>query len=166
MVSSPFLTNLGEGFVNSVGPERQPRYADADLSECRRAAGGIIRLVYHRLQPWVGIHAAVNRTTATGRDLGKETEALTPEEALRSYTLGGAYVTGREDRQGSMSRASWPIWSCWTAIRWPFAPNELDQVRPIATCCGGVGLPGVGIRVSQSPLSRCNGTRRCRHEGL
>jgi predicted amidohydrolase YtcJ len=83
------------------------------------------------------MHAAVNRTTATGRELGKETEALTPKEALDSYTLGGAYVTGREDRQGSIAPGK--LADLVVLDRDPLAtsPDELDQVRPTATMLGG-----------------------------
>ena len=83
------------------------------------------------------MHAAVNRATASGRDLGKENEALTPEEALRSYTLGGAYVTGREDRQGSITPGK--LADLVVLDRDPLAipPDELDRVRPTATMLGG-----------------------------
>jgi predicted amidohydrolase YtcJ len=138
VVSSPFLTNLGEGFVNSVGPERASRampmrtYLDAGVPLAGSSDSYITDY-----NPWVGMHAAVNRTTATGRDLGKETEALTTEEALRSYTLGGAYVTGREDRQGSITPGK--LADLVVLDRDPLAisPDELDRVRPTATMLGG-----------------------------
>jgi len=138
VVSSPFLTNLGEGFVNSVGPERASRampmrtYLNAGVPLAGSSDSYITDY-----NPWVGMHAAVNRATATGRDLGKENEALTPEEALRSYTLGGAYVTGREDRQGSIARGK--LADLVVLDRDPLAvsPEELDQVKPTATMLGG-----------------------------
>jgi predicted amidohydrolase YtcJ len=138
VVSSPFLTNLGEGFVNSVGPERASRampmrtYLNAGVPLAGSSDSPITDY-----NPWVGIHAAVNRTTATGRDLGKETEALTPEEALRSYTLGGAYVTGREDRQGSISPGKLADLVVLDRDPLAIAPDELDQVRPTATMLSG-----------------------------
>ena len=138
VVSSPFLTNLGEGFVNSVGPERASRampmrtYLNAGV-----LLAGSSDCYITDYNPWVGIHAAVNRATATGRDLGKETEALTPEEALRSYTLAGAYVTGREDRQGSITPGK--LADLVVLDRDPLAnpPDEIDQVRPTATMLSG-----------------------------
>jgi predicted amidohydrolase YtcJ len=138
VVSSPFLTNLGEGFVNSVGPERASRampmrtYLDAGVPLAGSSDSYITDY-----NPWVGMHAAVNRTTATGRDLGKETEALTSEEALRSYTLGGAYVTGREHRQGSISPGKLADLVVLNRDPLAISPDELDQVRPTATMLGG-----------------------------
>ncbi|MBW3632687.1 MAG: amidohydrolase [Chloroflexi bacterium] len=138
VVSSPFLTNLGEGFVNSVGLERASRampmrtYLNAGVPLAGSSDSSITDY-----NPWVGIHAAVNRTTATGRDLGKDVEALTPGEALRSYTLGGAFVTGREDRQGSIAVGK--LADLVVLDRDPLAisPTELDQVKPTATMLGG-----------------------------
>jgi predicted amidohydrolase YtcJ len=138
VVSSPFLTNLGEGFVNSVGSERASRampmrtYLDADVPLAGSSDSPITDF-----NPWVGMHAAVNRTTAAGRDLGREREGLIPAEALRSYTLGGAVVTGRDDRQGTISPDK--LADLVVLDRDPLAipPAELDRVKPIATMLGG-----------------------------
>jgi predicted amidohydrolase YtcJ len=87
--------------------------------------------------PWVGMHAAVNRTTVTGRDLGKAREGLAAAEALRSYTLGGAFATGREDRQGSIAPGK--LADIVVLDRDPLSipPEELNQVRVTATMLGG-----------------------------
>ena len=138
VVSSPFLTNLGEGFVNSVGPERASRampmrtYLEAGVPLAGSSDSYITDF-----NPWVGMHAAVNRATVAGRDLDKAGEGLTPEEALRSYTIGGAYVTGREDRQGSITPGK--LADLVVLDRDPLAipPDQLDQVKPTATMLGG-----------------------------
>ncbi|MCC7024971.1 MAG: amidohydrolase [Thermomicrobiales bacterium] len=138
VVSSPFLTNLGEGFVNSVGPERASRampmrtYLEAGVPLAGSSDSYITDF-----NPWVGMHAAVNRRTVTGRDLGKAAEALTPAEALHSYTMGGAFASGREDRQGSISPGK--LADLVVLDRDPLAidPDELDQVTPTATMLGG-----------------------------
>ncbi len=138
VVSSPFLTNLGEGFVNSVGPERASRampmrtYLEAGVPLAGSSDSYITDY-----NPWVGMHAAVNRRTVMGRDLGKDAEAITPAEALRSYTLGGAYASGREDWQGSIARGK--LADLVVLDRDPLAidPDELDHVKPTATMLGG-----------------------------
>jgi predicted amidohydrolase YtcJ len=138
VVSSPFLTNLGEGFVNSVGSERASRampmraYLDAGVPLAGSSDSSITDF-----NPWVGMHAAVNRTTATGRDLGKAAEGITPAEALRSYTLGGAFVTGREDRQGSIAPGKLADLVVLDRDPLMIASEELDQVQAIATMLGG-----------------------------
>jgi predicted amidohydrolase YtcJ len=143
VVSSPFLTNLGEGFVNSVGAERASgampmrTYLNAGVPLAGSSDSYITDF-----NPWVGMHAAVNRTTVTGRDLGKAREGLTAEEALRSYTLGGAFATGREDRQGSIAPGK--LADIVVLDRDPLAipPEELDQVRVTATMLGGEWVHG------------------------
>ena len=138
VVSSPFLTNLGEGFVNSVGHERASRampmrtYLDAGVPLAGSSDSYITDF-----NPWVGMHAAVIRTTTTGRDLGKDAEGLTAEEALRSYTLGGAFVTGREDRQGSISPGKLADLVVLDRDPLVISPTDLDQVKPTATMLGG-----------------------------
>ncbi len=138
VVSSPFLTNLGEGFVNSVGPERASRAMPmrAYLAAGVPLAGSSDSYITD-FNPWVGMHAAVNRSTATGRDLGKTAEGIAPEEALRSYTLGGAFVTGREDRQGSIAPGKLADLVVLDRDPLTIAPEELDQVQAIATMLGG-----------------------------
>ncbi len=138
VVSSPFLTNLGEGFVNSVGPERASRampmrsYLAAGVPLAGSSDSSITDF-----NPWVGMHAAVNRATVTGRDLDKAGEGLTPEEALRSYTLGGAYVTGREDRQGSISPGKLADLVVLDRDPLSIQPEQLDRVKPTATMLNG-----------------------------
>ena len=51
--------------------------------------------------PLVGIYAAVTRKGMSGRVFGKE-EALTVMEALRAYTLYGAWLTFEETDKGTL----------------------------------------------------------------
>lgn len=51
--------------------------------------------------PLLGIHAAVNRRTKSGQDYGLE-QAISSEEALRLYTINGAYATFEEGIKGSI----------------------------------------------------------------
>ena len=51
--------------------------------------------------PLLGIHAAVNRKSKSGQSYGLR-EAIAPEEALRLYTINGAYTTFEEDSKGSI----------------------------------------------------------------
>jgi predicted amidohydrolase YtcJ len=76
---------------------------------------------------------AHNHLQATGRDLGIETEALTAEEALGSYTLGGAFGNGREDQQGSIAPgklADLVVLDGDPLPRLPTSPNTCARSRP------------------------------------
>ena len=51
--------------------------------------------------PLWGMWCAVNRKTRSGADIGPQ-EKLTPMEALRAYTINGAYATFEENIKGSI----------------------------------------------------------------
>lgn len=53
------------------------------------------------ISPLLGIYVAVNRKTDAGQELGPE-QRVTVEEALRAYTMGGAYATFEEEDKGSI----------------------------------------------------------------
>ncbi len=137
VVSSPFLTHLGEGFVNAVGPERAAR---AMPMRAYLAAGvplaGSSDSPITDFNPWIGIHAAVNRTTVAGRPLD-QAERLTVTEALRSYTTGGAFVTGRERIQGSIEAGKLADLAILDRDPLAIAPEDLAAVTPLATMLGG-----------------------------
>ncbi|MCC6313545.1 MAG: amidohydrolase [Thermomicrobiales bacterium] len=141
LVSSPFLRNLGEGFVNSVGPERAARampmrtYLNAGVIVAGSSDSPITDY-----NPWVGMATAVERRTVTGRLLGPD-EVLTPMEALRSYTTSATFATGRETRQGMLTPGK--LADLVVLDRDPLAaPDELAAVRPVATMVGGAWVFG------------------------
>jgi predicted amidohydrolase YtcJ len=136
-VSSPFLALLGESFVASLGEVRAARmmpmrtYLDAGVPLVGSSDSPVADYV-----PWVGIQAAVTRTTVAGRMLGAE-ERLTVTEAIRSYTLDAARALGVADRRGSLEPGK--LADLVVLDRDPFAtaPEDLGQVRPVATMLGG-----------------------------
>ena len=64
------------------------------------------------------------------------------QEALGSYTLGGPYGTGREDRQGSIALGK--LADLVVLDRDPLTtlPDEVDHVRPIGTMLSGAWVYG------------------------
>ncbi len=137
LVSSPFLTNLGEGFVNALGADRAARmmpmrtYLDAGIPLAGSSDSPITDF-----NPWVGMHAAAVRETVTGRPLGPR-ERLTPAEALHSYTLGGAHATGQEANRGSISIGKLADLVVLGQDPLAIPAAELRDVRPVATLLGG-----------------------------
>jgi len=137
LVSSPFLTYLGESFVASVGEERAARampmrtYLDAGVPLAGSSDSPI-----SDYNPFAGMHAAVTRTTVAGRVLGPE-ERLTPVEALRSYTTGGAYALGLEHTRGAIAPGKLADLVLLDRDPLRVDPDELKALRPLATMLGG-----------------------------
>jgi predicted amidohydrolase YtcJ len=103
LATIPFIHNLGESFVTSLGEERASRimplrtYLDAGVP---LALGSDAPVTTHN--PFVGIYSAVTRKTVYGRQLGAE-ECISREEALRAYTIDAAWVTFEDEIKGSIT---------------------------------------------------------------
>ncbi len=102
LVSTPFITNLGDSYVLSVGQERAAKtipmasYLNAGVPLASSSDSPITDF-----NPFVGMYAAVVRKTIQGRQFD-ESERISREDAIRSYTIAGAWTTGLEDRKGSL----------------------------------------------------------------
>ena len=103
LATIPFIYNLGESFVASIGEERagqvMPLRSLLDAGVPLALGSDAPVTTYN---PFVGIYAATTRRTVYGRQLGAD-ECITREEALRAYTLDAAWVTREEDRKGSLA---------------------------------------------------------------
>ena len=97
-----FIGELGDGFKRNLGPERT-RWCYVQKSFLARGVpmpGSSDRYVVEGA-PLLGIHDAVNQKTLSGDDYVPE-EAITPEEAIRAYTLNSAYASFEEGIKGSI----------------------------------------------------------------
>jgi predicted amidohydrolase YtcJ len=137
VVSNPFIVNLGESFVASLGEERAARampmrtYLDAGIPLAGSSDSSV-----SDYNPWVGMYGAVTRTTVAGRVLGRE-ERISVLEALRSYTIGGAYATGLERIKGSIEPGKMADLVLLPHDPLSIAAEELRETKPLATMVGG-----------------------------
>lgn len=102
LVSNPFIVNLGESFVVSLGEDRASRIMP--MTSYLRAGvplAGTSDSPITDFNPWLGLYGAVARTTVTGRELDTG-ERISRVEAIRSYTIGGAFATGVDHSRGSL----------------------------------------------------------------
>lgn len=103
LATIPFLTNLGESFVASLGQQRAERimplrtYLEAGVPVALSSDAPVTTY-----NPWVGFYSAVTRKTVYGRELGAS-ERISREDALRLYTAAAAWVTFEDDIKGSIA---------------------------------------------------------------
>jgi len=86
--------------------------------------------------PLVGLYAAVTRKAESGQVLSPE-EAISPEEALRIYTLGGAYASFEERLKGSIEIGKLADLVVLSADPTKVAPEEIKEIQVEKTIIGG-----------------------------
>ncbi len=93
-----------------------------------------------KIEPLMGIHAAVTRRRADGSP-GPEgwypEQRLTVEEAVRAFTWGAAYAGGREDRLGSITPGKLADLTVLDRDIFVIEPMEILETRVDATIIGG-----------------------------
>ena len=100
VVSNPFLWSLGESYRLAIGDDRTAKMMPMRtyLERGIPLAGSSDSPVASH-NPWIGMAAAIDRTTVKGTVLGED-QRLTPAEALEMYTTGGAFVLNRASITG------------------------------------------------------------------
>ncbi|MEM7016719.1 MAG: amidohydrolase [Pseudomonadota bacterium] len=86
--------------------------------------------------PMVGIYAAVTRKGMSGRVFAPE-EAITMEEAIRGYTLTGAYLGFEEDRKGSLEAGKFADMIVLSDDLLTVEPAQIMDVQVEQTWLGG-----------------------------
>jgi predicted amidohydrolase YtcJ len=97
-----FATELGDGMMAAVGPERTPwLYRQRSLLDAGIVLPGSSDRPVVLGAPLLGIHDMVNRRAFSGEPFNAA-EAVTAAEALRAYTWGSAYASKAEHLKGSI----------------------------------------------------------------
>lgn len=92
-----------------------------------------------------GLHGAVTRTDRTGAPTGGwyPEQAVTPEEAVRAYTVWPAYASGLESRTGTIAPGRW---ADLTVVS--IDPLNVGTETPAALLDGRVRMTVIGGRVA------------------
>ncbi len=137
LLTIPFLTNLGESFVTSVGEERAAgmmpikRYLDAGVPV---ALGSDSPVTTHN--PFIGIYSATTRKTVYGRELGPE-EAIDRVTALRLYTRDAAWVTFEDGIKGTLEPGKLADLAVLDRDLFTVPDDELAEISSVMTLVGG-----------------------------
>lgn len=104
MVNSVFYYGLGDSFTAFIGEEREARFCPVNSyikAGVRVAEGSDYKYaVYY--DPWLGVFAMVTRIVGHSRKVYGPEERVSIEEALKSYTINGAYLAYDENKRGSL----------------------------------------------------------------
>lgn len=98
-----FNWQMGHAFATNLGRERMARiqpFRTYMKSGVMMASGSDYGVCSH--DPWLGFYALLTRKDQTTGEVHGAEETLGIEEALRSYTVNGAYLTYEEDFKGSL----------------------------------------------------------------
>ena len=89
--------------------------------------------------PLWGIYASVTRQDHSGNPGGgwRAAQRMSREEALRSFTMGGAYAGFEEDTKGSIEVGKWADLVILNKDIMTVSPQEILQTRVLATLIGG-----------------------------
>ena len=132
-----FLWGLGDNWMSQLGRERAIK-----LQPFRTFLDHGVRMAFSSDRPVVngapllGIHAAVNRKSMNGTDFAPE-QRVTPEEALRCYTLDGAYATFEESIKGSIEVGKLADLVVLSEDLTAVEPENIRKIEVIATMVGG-----------------------------
>ncbi len=86
--------------------------------------------------PLVGVYAAVTRKAESGQVLSPE-QAISPEKALRMYTLAGAYASFEEQLKGSIAVGKLADMVLLSADPTGVAPEQIKDIQVEKTIVGG-----------------------------
>lgn len=137
VVQPAFIHYFGDSFIKDLGNDRLPFIfpLKSMLAKGIIVVGSSDRPVTEG-NPWIGIWSAVNRVTATGNHISPE-ESITPAEALRMYTVNGAYANYAEDRLGTLSPGKLADMVVLDENPLEVNPRELRNIHIIRTFIDG-----------------------------
>lgn len=132
-----FIGELGDSMRAAVGDERiRWTYRQKSILRQGLVLAGSSDCFVVDGRPLLGIHDAVNQTTASGRPYAPE-EALTVEEALFAYTWGSAYVARREGEMGTLEPGKLADFVVLDRNPLGVEPAAIRELRVLATFVGG-----------------------------
>jgi len=136
-----FLYGEGESYRVGWGEERvkwaypMRSWLDAGItpamsSDCPATSGDEL------ISPLLGIYVAVTRKTDKGKELGPE-QRISAEEALRAYTLNGAYATFEDGVKGSIEPGKLADFAVLSEDPTAVPPENIKEISVEMTIIGG-----------------------------
>jgi hypothetical protein len=91
------------------------------------------------INPWLGLQVAVTREDSHGQPPGGwiPEQRIGLEEAIRAYTIGGAWAGHREAEEGSLAPGKLADLVVLSQDLFAVEPHALGQTRALLTVVGG-----------------------------
>ena len=139
-VQPAHLIDDGGWADRSIGPDRsQLTYAFCSLAEAGAHLAGGSDWPVAALSPLLGIHAAVNRSTADGQFPGGwiPQQKLSVSQAIAAFTTGAAYAEFAEAEKGSLTAGKFADLVVLSADPYLAEPTTLKEIQVLLTIAGG-----------------------------
>lgn len=131
-----FISEIGDGMAKAIGDRRPDCYRQRSFLDAGVTVPGSSDRPVVNGAPILGIHDLVNQRTAAGEPFNPQ-EAITAEEALRSYTLSSAYAAFDERDKGSITAGKLADFAVLDRDITTTDPTSIDQTQVLATMVGG-----------------------------
>lgn len=143
VVQGAFITHLGDGSLTALGEARAKKMLPAKTYlEAGVMLAGSSDTPSADWDPWEAMYGLMARKTVGGFELDPA-ERLSFPEALRMYTVNGAYAIGRESDLGSLEPGKCADFILLEADPHGMSADEIRVVKPIATFVGGQAVHDV-----------------------
>src|SRR5699024_951730 len=98
-----FFNEYGDGYVKNYGERAYQMYPLGDYIRSNIPAAIASDCPVTDFSPMRGIHASLTRQSQSGQVIG-ENQKITLLEAIRMYTINGAYASFEEEVKGSLEK--------------------------------------------------------------
>ncbi|GAC1324954.1 MAG: amidohydrolase [Chloroflexota bacterium] len=138
VVQPGFIGRLGDAYISALGLERASQLMPLELFDWLG-----ITVAFSSDRPVIpgaplkGIRSAMQRTSPTGVQLGRQ-HSITALEAIRYYTSASAFATHMEDRVGTLRRDAFADFVVLSHNPGDMSADDFARVRVEMTVAGGV----------------------------
>ena len=132
-----FLHDLGDAYQQNRGAEAmQYMWPHRSLIDKGIPAPGHSDASICDPNPWLGIYSMVTRKTSSGQVLYSP-EGVTPVEAIRAYSIDGAYAAWEEDIKGTIEVGKLADLVVLDRDPLSIKPDDLNKVKTLMTVIDG-----------------------------
>jgi hypothetical protein len=135
--ATAFMHDLGDAYIDNRGEAAMAHmWPHRALIDAGVPAPGHSDAPVCDLNPWKAISSMVTRTTDTGREIGPD-QKISVTEALRAYTVLGAYAGHEEHLKGSIEPGKLADFAVLDRDVFTIPESELRETQTELTIVGG-----------------------------